>query len=171
MAEQTEGGGLKGTLSNVGGAMKDGVVNSLKGLNEIENQIVTVARNTMTDTLQATGDVAGSHNVAWMRPPRTIRGMGDLFTDQTRRHHVVDGLHLQEIPFVRRFDAVGDVAHLFERRELRQLGDKILVLHRIQRILVLQLGNHQLEEVILPQLVGTGRAGSARRTRRPGAYR
>ena len=58
--EKPQNAGLGATLGNVGGAVKDGVVNSLKGLNEIENQIVTVARNTVTDTLKATGDVAGS---------------------------------------------------------------------------------------------------------------
>lgn len=50
--------GLGGMLGEAGSFVKEGVVNSLKGLNEIENQIVTVARNTASDALKATGAVA-----------------------------------------------------------------------------------------------------------------
>ena len=49
------------TLQAMGGAgttVKEGVLSGLKGINEIETQIVTLVRNTVSDTLKATGSVA-----------------------------------------------------------------------------------------------------------------
>lgn len=45
-------------LQKAGTTVKEGIVNSLKGINEIEAEIVSLARNTVSSTLQATGGVA-----------------------------------------------------------------------------------------------------------------
>ena len=47
-------------LGQAGTTVKDGIVGSLKGLGEIEGQMVTVARNTVGHALQATGSAAGA---------------------------------------------------------------------------------------------------------------
>jgi len=39
--------------------VKEGVINSLKGLNEIEAQIVSLVRSTGSVTLRETGSIAG----------------------------------------------------------------------------------------------------------------
>jgi len=43
----------KGMLSQAGTAVKEGIVGSLKGINEIEAEIVSLVRNTVSNTLQA----------------------------------------------------------------------------------------------------------------------
>jgi hypothetical protein len=52
------GSSVTGMLGSAGTAVKDGIVGSLKGLQEIESQIVSLAKNTATDVLKATGAVA-----------------------------------------------------------------------------------------------------------------
>ena len=44
-------------LGRVGTTVKEGVVSSLKGLNEIEAEIVTLVRNTVADSLKASADL------------------------------------------------------------------------------------------------------------------
>lgn len=56
MTEEKETTGPE--LQKAGTTMKEGIVNSLKGINEVEAEIVTLARNTVSQTLRATGDVA-----------------------------------------------------------------------------------------------------------------
>jgi hypothetical protein len=46
------------TMGKAGATVKEGVLSSLKGINEIETQIVTLVRNTVSDTLKATCSVA-----------------------------------------------------------------------------------------------------------------
>ena len=46
-------------LGRAGTAVKEGVVRSLKGLNEIEADIVSVVRSTVVDSLKLTADVTG----------------------------------------------------------------------------------------------------------------
>jgi hypothetical protein len=46
-------------LGRAGTAVKEGVVRSLKGLNEIEAAIVNLVRNTVADALKLTADVTG----------------------------------------------------------------------------------------------------------------
>jgi hypothetical protein len=58
MAEEKEIQTTGQELHKAGTTMKEGIVNSLKGINEIEAEIVTLARNTVSQTLRATGDVA-----------------------------------------------------------------------------------------------------------------
>ena len=50
--------GRGGTIGSVGTAVKEGVVGSLKGLNEVETEIVNLVRSTVSQTLKATGEVA-----------------------------------------------------------------------------------------------------------------
>ena len=45
-------------IGKAGSAVKEGVVSSLKGINEIEAEIVSLVRNTVSNTLRATGAVA-----------------------------------------------------------------------------------------------------------------
>jgi hypothetical protein len=56
--ETKESKGVGEMLGGAGTTVKEGVVGSLKGLNEIGTQIVNLAGNTMTDVLKATGSVA-----------------------------------------------------------------------------------------------------------------
>lgn len=51
--------GATGGLGKIGTTVKEGVVMSLKGINEIEAEIVSLARNTVSSALRATGDIAG----------------------------------------------------------------------------------------------------------------
>ena len=56
------GGTKAGVGSVVGGtgrAVKDGIVSSLKGVNEIEAEIVTLVRDTVSNAVGATGSVSG----------------------------------------------------------------------------------------------------------------
>ena len=46
-------------IGKTGTAVKEGIISSLKGLNEIEAEIVSLVRNTVSNTLRATGEVAG----------------------------------------------------------------------------------------------------------------
>ncbi|HXX82137.1 MAG TPA: hypothetical protein VEI46_11350, partial [Thermodesulfovibrionales bacterium] len=55
-ASSTSGEGAG--ISKVGTSVKEGVVSSLKGINEIEAEIVSLVRNTVSNTLRATGSVA-----------------------------------------------------------------------------------------------------------------
>ena len=64
--ETKESKGIGEMLGEAGTTVKDGIVGSLKGLNEIEAQIVNLARNTVTDVLKGTGSVA-------MRPSMSAR--------------------------------------------------------------------------------------------------
>src|SRR5208283_4107488 len=64
MTEKDQGGNGTGKpsqadLGRAGTAVKEGIVRSLKGLNEIEAAIVSLVRNTVADTLKLTADVAG----------------------------------------------------------------------------------------------------------------
>lgn len=45
-------------ISSTGAALKDGIVGSLKGVNEIETQLVSVVGSAVSDTLRTTGTVA-----------------------------------------------------------------------------------------------------------------
>ena len=45
-------------LGAAGGAVKDGMIRSLRGVNEIEAEMVSVVRSTVSDTLRATGSIA-----------------------------------------------------------------------------------------------------------------
>ena len=47
------------SLGQAGTSVKDGVVSSLKGINEIEAEIVSLVRNTVSTSLRATGFLAG----------------------------------------------------------------------------------------------------------------
>jgi hypothetical protein len=58
MAEEKEIRTAEEGLHKAGATMKEGIVDSLKGVNEIESEIVSLARNTVSNTLQASGDVA-----------------------------------------------------------------------------------------------------------------
>jgi len=51
------------------------------------------------------------------------------------------------------FDGLVHVRHLFKRAELRHLGDEILVLQRIHRILVAELRDQYLQKGILSKIV------------------
>lgn len=51
-------GMTEGGIGKAGTTVKDGIVGSLKGLNEIEAEIVTLVRSTVSSTLQVTGSVA-----------------------------------------------------------------------------------------------------------------
>ena len=55
MAEEQEktGAGVGETIGKVGTSVKEGVVSSLKGINEIESEIVSLVRNTVSTTLRA----------------------------------------------------------------------------------------------------------------------
>ncbi len=55
-------------------------------------------------------------------------------------------------------DGLGDVRRLLERRVLRQLRHPRARVGRVRRVLVLELGDEQLEEVVLAELPG-GRGG------------
>jgi predicted transcriptional regulator len=57
--EETPRTDIKATMGKAGATVKEGVVTILKGVNEIETQIVTLVRSTVSDTLKATGSVAG----------------------------------------------------------------------------------------------------------------
>ena len=54
--ETKESKGIGEMLGEAGATVKEGIVSSLKGLNEIEAQIVSLARNTVTDVLKSTGN-------------------------------------------------------------------------------------------------------------------
>ena len=58
-AEEVKGkGGVGETLGKAGTTVKDGIVGSLKGMQEIEAEIVNLTRKVVTDSLKATGSVA-----------------------------------------------------------------------------------------------------------------
>ena len=46
-------------IGKAGTAVKEGIICSLKGINEIEAEIVCLVRNTVLNTLRAGRDVAG----------------------------------------------------------------------------------------------------------------
>jgi len=46
------------TVGRAGTTVKQGIIHSLKAINEIEAGIVTLVRNTVADTFNATGSVA-----------------------------------------------------------------------------------------------------------------
>jgi predicted transcriptional regulator len=56
--EETPRTEIKAAMGEAGATVKEGVLSSLKGINEIETQIATLVRNTVSDTLKATGSVA-----------------------------------------------------------------------------------------------------------------
>ena len=56
--EETPRTDIKATIGKAGATVKDGLLSGLKGIGEIETQIVTLVRNTVSDTLKATGSVA-----------------------------------------------------------------------------------------------------------------
>ncbi len=47
-----------GEIGKAGGTVKAGIVNSLRGVDDIEAEIVTLVRHTVSNTLTATGQVA-----------------------------------------------------------------------------------------------------------------
>ena len=58
----TEGGRARSISEGIGSTgqtVKDGIIGSLRGLNEIEAEIVTLVRSTVANSLRATGDVSG----------------------------------------------------------------------------------------------------------------
>ena len=50
--------GPQKNLSGVGNYVKDGIVCSLRGIDEIEVEIVSLVRNAVSGALRATGDIA-----------------------------------------------------------------------------------------------------------------
>ena len=56
--EETPRTEVRATMGKAGATVKEGVLSSLKGISEIETQIVTLVRNTVSDTLKASGSVA-----------------------------------------------------------------------------------------------------------------
>ena len=46
-------------IGKAGTAVKEGIISSLKGINEIEAEIVSLVRKTVAGALQATGSSAG----------------------------------------------------------------------------------------------------------------
>jgi len=56
--EETPRTDIKATIGKAGATVKDGLLSGLKGIGEIETQIVTLVSNTVSDTLKATGSVA-----------------------------------------------------------------------------------------------------------------
>jgi hypothetical protein len=56
--DQTYGREESTDMGRAGTAVKEGVARSLKGLNEIEADIVSLVRNTVSDTLKLTADIA-----------------------------------------------------------------------------------------------------------------
>src|SRR5712691_4076418 len=59
MAEEVRtDAGIGESIGTAGTAVKDGIVSSLKGVQEIETEIVNLVRSTVSDTLQATGSMA-----------------------------------------------------------------------------------------------------------------
>jgi hypothetical protein len=46
-------------IGKAGTEVKEGISSSLKGINEIEAEIVSLVRNTVSNTLRAGGEVAG----------------------------------------------------------------------------------------------------------------
>ena len=53
--DQTGGSELKERIGAAGTAVKDGVIGTLKGIYQVENELLSVVRNTVADTLKATG--------------------------------------------------------------------------------------------------------------------
>ncbi len=58
--------GIGGAIGSAGTAVKEGIVGSLKGISEIETEIVNLVRSTVSNALKATGAVA-SDSVAVTR--------------------------------------------------------------------------------------------------------
>ena len=50
--------GVGESMGNAGAAVKDSIVGSVRGLHEIEAEIVSLVRHTLSDTVKATGAVA-----------------------------------------------------------------------------------------------------------------
>src|SRR5438552_13102287 len=50
--------GVGENIGNAGAAVKDSIVGSVRGLHEIEAEIVSLVRHTLSDTVKATGAVA-----------------------------------------------------------------------------------------------------------------
>jgi hypothetical protein len=49
---------IEETIGSAGTAVKKGIIGALKGLNEIEAEIVTLVRKTVSDAFKTTGGVA-----------------------------------------------------------------------------------------------------------------
>src|SRR5690606_25686036 len=49
------------------------------------------------------------------------------------------------------FQLSGEILHLLQRRKLGHLGDEVLIVDRLERILKPKLRREQLEEIVLPQ--------------------
>lgn len=59
MAEEARSDtGIGGTIGSAGTAVKEGIVGSLKGINAIETEIVNLVRSAVSNALNATGEVA-----------------------------------------------------------------------------------------------------------------
>lgn len=58
--EETVGGraDVGAAMGNAGRTVKDGIIGSLKGINEIEAEIVTLVRDTVANSIRATGNVS-----------------------------------------------------------------------------------------------------------------
>ena len=56
--EETPRTDIEATVGETGATLKDVVLSSLEGINQIETQMVALVRNTVSDTLKATGSVA-----------------------------------------------------------------------------------------------------------------
>jgi len=66
-------------LGEAGSTLKEGIVGSLKGLNEIGTQIISLAHNTLTDVLKPTGSVANETSMSartssegQLKPPKKL---------------------------------------------------------------------------------------------------
>jgi predicted transcriptional regulator len=57
--EEPPGADVRATIGEAGATVGEGVLSSFKGISEMETQIVTLVRNTVSDTIKATGSVAG----------------------------------------------------------------------------------------------------------------
>jgi hypothetical protein len=83
--------GSGGAMGSAGTAVKEGIVESLKGLNEVETAIVNLVRSTVAQTLKATGEVASdsvtvTRDVITGRAPGHCRGGHRAHAEHQERH-------------------------------------------------------------------------------------
>jgi hypothetical protein len=56
--------GIGEELGKAGTAVKEGIIRSLRGINEIEAEMISLVRNTVSNTLRATGAVTGEISIS-----------------------------------------------------------------------------------------------------------
>ena len=62
------------------------------------------------------------------------------------------------------FDEVG---HLVQLTKLRRLRNESLVIKRLERVLILELGDEEFQEIVLPEFFWASRRRGGRRRRMP----